>query len=181
MNRMIRILLVLAALAGMAALGLSGTAWADKLRPGGLVPSAGNAIAEVLAPPRQTGTSTTGPLTIPVTGGQASTLGSCATVTSTSAPAGVVYTASVVPESTLPKTLPGTLLSCGVKVEAKPNADLGAPIAVCFPLGPDNTGVAYYWDGTQWVKTTTTNQNGQSCVDMPASTANPAYAALFDK
>ncbi len=137
--------------------------------------------------PRQAGTvvtTTGGPQIIPVTGGGQNliSIGSCATawiVTPPDPPAGVTYTASVVPEELLPKELPGKLISCAVKVVAAPTtATLGGKVEVCFPMMPDQKGFAFDWHGP-WQKTDILPSNGQSCVIIPADAVNASYAGLF--
>jgi hypothetical protein len=154
-----------------------------------------NAVVQLPAPPRQTGTTVInpGPQNIPVTGagpgipvtggGQVITIGSCATariVTPPDPPAGVTYTAVVVSADDLPKALPGKLISCAVKIVATPaSATLGANVQVCFPVPPTQAGFAYDWLGP-WQKTDTLPTNGQSCVIVPASAVNASYTGLFN-
>ncbi len=121
---------------------------------------------------------------IPVTG-QTSAVGSCTWVFSSveSPPAGVDYKVQFVPETALPGKFPGLLVSCPVKVDAVTSTNLGSKTLVCWPLVPRQAGFAYYYDGSQWVKTTNslTNDN-QVCADVVAANApNPTFVAIFDK
>ena len=183
MNKMLRMLLVLGFLAGIVAVGMRGTAWADRLGAAGVAPAAGG-LAQPVQPERPQGT--TGPLTpptgiIPVTG-DALILGSCVDIRVQSVPTpppANVYTGFVVPEEVLPKELPGNLTSCAVKVEAKPGTTLAADVKVCWALSPTTAGDPYYWDGSKWVKIELVVTDNQACVIVPASAGNPAYTALF--
>jgi hypothetical protein len=210
MNKIIRIVVVVAFLIAIVALGMKGTAWASKLGAGNQSPAASGQQPR----PRLAGTGGESPLIIPVTGGEVATIGSCATVLINSAPADVSYISlvfvyppdqtgyltywdgtqwvrakSVLPFTDLANVLPGMMMSCGIKAEATPINNLGAEVQVCFPIPPDQTGFAYYWDSTLvvtatlegWVKTTLEAKDNLSCVNIPASAGNPAFAALFDR
>ncbi len=181
MNKIIRILVVVAFMLAVVVLGMKNTVWADRLA--GSNPSAA-AVGSNQASPlgsRPQGTVETGDQNVPVVPGQTVTVGSCASILIKSAPAGVAYTASVVDETQLSKEFPGNLVSCGVQIKASPGTNLGAEAQVCFPIPPDKAGFAYYWDGTKWVKTTLEVKDNQSCVMVPSTAGNPAFAALFDK
>ena len=182
MNKSIRILLAFVVFAAIVAIGINGSAWADKLNIASQAPAASGPSREGSAQPRQDGTVPATNYVIPVTGGSGPlVVGSCATVSIDSEPPNVAYTASVVPANTLAQVLPGKVVSCGIKIEAKPSSNLGAEAQVCFPIPPSQADFAYYYDGTQWVKTTLGAQEGQSCVNVPKTAGNPAFAALFDK
>jgi hypothetical protein len=214
MNKIIRIVVVLAFLIAIVALGMKGTAWAGKLGAGNQSPAASGYDQGSHVGSRQVGTVATTNLIIPITGGQETTVGSCATVLINSAPADVSYISlvfvyppdqngfltywdgtqwvrakSVLPFTDLAEVHPGTMMSCGIKIDATPIDNLGAEVQVCFPIPPNQTGYAYYWDSTLvvtatlegWVKTTLEAKDNQSCVNIPASAGNPAFAALFDK
>jgi len=88
---------------------------------------------------------------------------------------------TAVNQAQLPTPLVGNLVSCGIKISAKFSGNLGAEAQVCFPIPPGKVGFAYYWDGTQWVKTTLPVQDNQSCVTIPATAPNPVLTALFDQ
>lgn len=182
MGAKMRIVLSLVIFGVIVVAGIGAPAWADRLDLGVAGPAAGG---EQVGPStgRPKGTVQTTGGVIPITGGTQITVGSCATVTILTPQVGVPYLASVVPADGLPTGLPGTLLSCGIKIEAKgkPSAVLGAAAQVCFPIPPTQDGFAYYWDGAQWVKTTLETAAGQSCVEIPASAPNPAYAGLFEQ
>ena len=181
MNTRIRLLLALALFAAMVVAGIGAPSWADKLGLGAAAPAASGQKSSPPAGGRPQGTAETTSPVVQLVSDQLATVGSCATVLVKSAPADVQYTASVVSGDSLAATLPGTLLSCGIKVEATPGATLGAVTEVCFPIPLDQAGFAYYWNGTTWVKTTLDPKDSQSCVDVPASAGNPAFAGLFDK
>ena len=125
-----------------------------------------------------------GQAVIPVTG-QTSAVGSCTWVFSSveAPPANVNYKVQFVPETALPGKFPGLLVSCPVKVDAITSTNLGSKTLVCWPLVPRKAGVAYYYDGSQWVKTTNSLINDdQVCADVVAASApNPAFVAVFDK
>ncbi len=118
---------------------------------------------------------------IPVTGA----VGDCTWVFSAvdSPPANVTYATHFVPETELPGSFPGLLVSCPVKVQAVTSTDLGSKTLVCWPYLPKQAGFAYYYDGSKWVKTTNSlTGDNQVCADMVAATApNPAYVAVFNK
>jgi len=178
MNKTIRIFLAFAVFAAIVAIGLNGTAWASKLNVGVQAPAASAADQGLPAGARPAGTVPVIHPLIPITGGQLITVGSCATAFVTTAPAGIVYTVSVVPADALPQVLPGKLISCAIKIEAQPGPDMGAVIQVCFPIPPTTSGITYYY-GPQWFKTTMPVSDGQSCVMVPAVTGSPAYSGLF--
>ena len=178
-NKMLRVLFVLFFLAGLIALDMHGAAWAAKLKAGS--PLLDKIASDVGLAGRPPGTTLTTDTIIPVTGGQTVTVGSCATVTIGSGPNGVSYTASVVQGNDLAQALPGSLKSCGIKIDATPSKALGAQVQVCFAVLPADTVFGYYWNGTQWVKDTLEVSNGQSCLQIPADSSNQTFAALFDK
>jgi hypothetical protein len=190
MSKLLRIVLVLIGLAGLTVIGVQGAAWADKLGIGGPGPAAGAAVAglpaanlpqQILpAPARPQGTVITVPPVVNITPGQLAIVGNCATAFTASAPAGVTFTATVVDATALPGPIPGTLLSCGVRIDAKPVLTaLLAEIEVCFPIPPTKTAFAQHHDQTQWLKTTEEIKNGQSCVTLPVNDPNPTFTALF--
>ncbi|MCJ7585647.1 MAG: hypothetical protein MUO30_12880, partial [Anaerolineales bacterium] len=171
MNKIIRIVVVVAFLIAIVALGMKGTAWAGKLITVNQSPAASGYDRVSNVGSRPQGSVTTPNLIIPVTGGELATIGSCATVLINSAPADVSYISlvfvyppdqdgfltywdgtqwvkakSVLPFTDLANVLPGTMMSCGIKAEATPINNLGAEVQVCFPIPPDQTGFAYYWD-----------------------------------
>jgi hypothetical protein len=179
MSRMIRIVVVLVFLAGVVALGMQGNAWANRLSTTAPARSASGPQAAPAARPLGSVVTTTG--LIPLTGGPV-TVGNCATVWVKVPPSGVSYLASVVPESELPLELPGKLVSCAIKVEAVTNADLGSETLVCWPLLPEQSGFAYYFDGSDWLKTASQTSENQVCANVvPGNAPNPAYAAVFNK
>jgi hypothetical protein len=192
MSKLLRIVLVFIGLAGLTVIGVQGAAWADKLGIGGPGPAAVAAVQglpaaigaqQVLpAAARPQGTVITVPPVVDIKPGQLAIVGNCATAFTASAPAGVTFTATVVDSTALPGPVPGTLLSCGLRIDARPaSAALGAEIQVCFPIPPTKTAVASHHDLTQWVKTTQAVTNGQSCVAVPVSDPNPAFTALFEQ
>lgn len=181
MNIKIRFLVALALFAAIVIAGLGAPAWADKLDLGARSPAAGGLQSNLPVGSRPQGTVPIGGEVVTLTSDVIATVGSCATVLVKSAPAGVVYTASVVPQDVLPRELPGKLISCAIKVEAQPGATLGAEVEVCFPIPPSTTGFAHEHDGTQWATSTVAATGGQACVAVPAIAGTPSFAALFDK
>jgi len=183
MNKIIRIMLVLAFLIVLVALGMRGTAWASKLGSENQSPAANRLDQGLSAAARPKGTVHTGNPNVTLTVGQTVTVGSCATVELKSAPPDIKYTASTESKNNLSKYYPGNLISCLIKIHAIPadNKSLGAELQVCFPILPPETGFTYYWDGTQWVKTTPVVKEGYSCINVPTSAPNPLYTAMFDK
>jgi len=182
MNIKIRLLLALALFAAIVFAGIGAPAWADKLNIGAQAPAASGLQADLPVGIRPQGSVVTTGEVVTLTSDQVTTVGSCATVLVKTAAADIIYTAYVVPEEVLPKDLPADLISCAIKIEAKPGTTLGAEVQVCFPIPPSKAGFAY--DSpliTQWVKTTLEAEGGQSCVTIPATTASPAFAGLFDK
>jgi hypothetical protein len=181
MSRIIRVVVVLVFLAGVVALGMQGNAWADRLNPSAPARSASGPQAAPPVAVRPAGTVNIITGLIPITGGPV-TVGNCATVWVKAPPAGVSYNASVVPESELPLELPGKLVTCAIKVEAVTSTDLGSETLVCWPLLPAQSGFAYYYDGSTWVKTTSQTSDNQVCANVvPGTAPNPAYSAVFDK
>ena len=182
MSRIIRVVVVLVFLAGVVALGMQGNAWADRLNANAPARSASGPQADLPAAlPRPVGSVVTTTGLIPLTGGPV-TVGNCATVWVKAPPAGVSYMASVVPESELPLELPGKLVTCAIKVEAVTNTDLGSETLVCWPLLPAQSGFAYYYDGSDWLKTASQTSEDQVCANVvPGTAPNPAYTAVFDK
>ncbi len=202
MSKAIRFLVVLAGFAIIAVIGIQGPAWASRLGIGGPAASVGTSaqtLTIVAAPaqdqlavgapdlglpeaPRPQGTVPLPPPTVTITPGSKAIVGSCATAFMTSAPEGVVYTATVVDQTLLPGPFPGTLAGCGIRIDAQPiSATLGAEIQVCFPIPPTKTALAYHHDLQQWVKTAAQVQNGESCVMVPVGDPNPAFSALFEQ
>jgi hypothetical protein len=183
MNKIPRVVVVLAFLLGIVALGMKGTVWANKLGDSNQAPAANGLDQGLSAGARPKGTVNTGNPNVPLTVGQTATVGSCATVKLISASPDFKYTASAVNKNEFAKDYPGNLMSCLIKIKAVPanNKTLGAELLVCFPVAPTQTGFAYYWDGTQWMKTTLAVKDGQSCIDVPTSAPNPLYVAMFDK
>lgn len=202
MGKGIRIVLVLVGLAVIGVLGMQGVAWAQRLGIGGLAPAVGASVqglpaaslpqqalptANVPAPgplaeSRPQGTVITVPTVVDIIPGQMAIVGNCGTAFTTSAPAGVTYTATVVDSTTLPGPLPGTLLSCGVRIDAKPAITaLLTEMEVCFPIPPTKTALAQHHNQTQWLKTTEEIKNGQSCVTLPVDDPNPTFTALFEQ
>ena len=185
MNKLIRIAAVSAFLLAILALGMKGTAWATKLGGVNQAPVANGSNPGLPLEARPQGTVITNPPIVPIIpvtdGGQGITVGSCATVLIPSPVANVRYLGTTVNQSQLPTPLVGNLVSCGIQISAKFSGNLGAETQVCFPIPPGKTGFAYYWDGTQWVKTTSPAQNNQSCVTVPVSAPNPVFTALFDQ
>jgi len=180
MSKIIRVVAVLALLGAVVVLGMQGTAWASKLVSADPRSASGGAGQGPELASRPQGTVVTTPLSVPLTSGQAAIVGSCATVLVRSAPSGVSYTASVVPQADLPATLPGNLVSCAIKVQAVTSATLGAETLVCWPLLPTQAGFAYYYDGSKWVKTASQTSSNQVCANVVPSTApNPAFVAVF--
>ena len=181
MTRIIRAVVVLVFLAAVVALGIQGNVWADKLIANAPARSASGPHADTEPAARPAGSVNTFTGLIPITGAPI-TVGNCATVWVKFPPAGVSYYASVVPESELPLELPGKLVSCAIKVEAVTNTDLGSETLVCWPLLPLQSGFAYYYGDSDWLKTASQISEGQVCANVVPSTApNPAYAAVFDR
>ncbi len=192
MGKVLRIVLVLVGLAGLTVIGIQGAAWADRLGIGGPAIAAGASVqgmpAAALSQPvlpaaaRPQGTVITVPTVVDIVPGSLVIVGNCATAFTTSAPAGVTFTATVVDSTALPGPFPGTLLSCGVRIDAKPVITaLLAEIEVCFPIPPTKTALAQHHDQTQWLKTTEEIKNGQSCVTLPVNDPNPTFTALFEQ
>ncbi len=203
MSKAVRFLAVLAGFAIIAVIGFQGPAWASRLGIGGpvapadtssgqAVPTSGpvpQSLAAAGAPdlglpeaPRPQGTVPLPPPTVTITPGSKAIVGNCATAFMTSAPAGVVYTATLIDQTLLPGPFPGTLASCGIRIDAQPvSATLGAEIQVCFPIPPTATALAYHHDQQQWVQTTAAVQNGESCVTVPVGDPNPTFSALFEQ
>jgi len=182
MNTKLRILLALALFAGIVAVGVSGTAWADKLNVGAGAPVSSAQGAGQSIDSRPAGTVQTNPHIFKIPVRQKVTVGSCTTVSISSAPANVRYTASVVSSSALHMDLPGKLVSCVVKIVATPaTASIGTDVQVCFPVGPTQAAYAYFYDGSNWNKTTVALKDSQSCVTVPAKTGSPVFSALFDR
>jgi hypothetical protein len=183
MNKVFRILVVLAFLLVILALGMKNTVWADKLGAVNQSPAANGFDQNLPAGSRPQGTVITGNPNVPLTPGQNATVGSCSTVLLKNGSADFKYTASATNKNEFNKSYPGNLTSCLIKVMVVPanNKTQGADLQVCFPLAPAQTGVVYYWDGTQWVKTTLAVKGNQACIDVPSSAPNPLYTAMFDK
>lgn len=209
MNTKLRFLLAVALLAAIVISGNGTPAWAGKLNVGALAPAAAGPGVVLAVDARPQGTvNTTPPVlpvpVIPVTGGQATTVGSCQAVTVGSCadfvviapPANVDYTGSIVPDTGIPKQDPANLVSCAARVDAATSAALGAvpqiPVTgtqlgavtlVCWAVLPNQAVFGYYWSGTQWVKTSLVAQAQglKTCVLVPADAPNPSFAALFDK
>ncbi len=188
MNAKIRVPLAVVIFAAILIAGVSAPAWAGTINLGTAAGGPSGAPAVLPFAGRPQGTVTTGAGLIPVTGDGPVTVGSCATVWVKSPPADVSYTASVVPESELPTPFPpgvpppASLVSCAIKIEAVTSADLGAETLVCWPLLPAQSGFAYYYDGSEWQKTTSQTSDGQVCANfVPGTAPNPAFAAVFDK
>jgi hypothetical protein len=190
MGKAIRIVLVLLGLAAIVLIGVQGAAWAHKLGIGGPAIAAGASVqgmpaAELSQPvlpaaARPQGTVITAPTVVAITPGSLVIVGNCATAFTASAPAGVTFTATVVDSTALPGPFPGTLLSCGIRIDAKPvTIALLTEIEVCFPIPPTKTALAQHHDQTQWLKTTEEIKNGQSCVTLPVNDPNPTFTALF--
>ncbi len=202
MSKGIRVLAVLAAFAIIAVLGIQGPTWAARLGIGGPAANVGQSVQalpttslpsqdpvaasapQAVAPAesRPQGTVPLPPPTVQLVAGQKLTVGNCATAFLTSAPAGVVYTATVVDQTLLPANFPGSLLSCGIRIDAQPvSATLGAAIQVCFPVPPTKTALAYHHDVQQWVQTGEPVQNAESCISVPVNDPNPTFTALFEQ
>ena len=203
MNKIMLGVVMLVFMFTIVVLGMRGTIWANKLGDVNQVPTANvsvnsgsnsltygnqvpgaNGLNPVLpAGVRPQGTVNTSNQNVPLTVGQTVTVGSSATVLLKSAPPDLKYIASVVDQNEFSKDYPGNLTSSLIRIDAVPanNKTLGAELQVCFPIAPAQAGFAYYWDGTQWVKTTLATKDSQSCTDIPASAPNPLYTAMFDK
>jgi len=176
MNKMIRVPFVLFFLAGFVALGMNGTAWADKLKIGAssqVVSGQGVALA------RLEGTVETTPIFIGTQQPGIFTVGSFATWILDQVAGNIVYTASVVNEQELPKNLPGPLLASPIKLTVEYGKTLGVVEKVCFPVPPGKNGVAQHWNGKAWVKTENAKV-GQACVTTPVAAPNPTYAVLTE-
>ena len=181
MNTKMRILLAASLFVALLVAAMGAPAWAEKLSVGTALLSPGGPRADPPAAVRPAGTVLTTAALIPITGGPV-TVGSCATVWVKFPPVGVNYTASVVPESELPLVLPGKLVTCAIKIEAFTSPNLGSETLVCWPLLPAQSGFAYYFDGTKWVRTALQTSDGQVCANVvPGTAPNPAFAAVFDK
>ena len=189
MNKFIRIAAVLAFLLAIVALGMQGTAWASKLGDNNPAPAANVPDQGLSVVSRPAGTVTTGNTNVPLIVGQNVAVGSCAMVLLNSGATNVQYTASAVDESAFSLAFPGNgfpsrLESCLITITGTPvpsDKKLDATLQVCFPIAPTENGFAYYWDGTQWVKTTLAAKNLQSCIDIPTTVPDPLYTAMFNK
>ncbi len=192
MGKVMRVLIVIAGLAIIVVLGMQGVAWAEKLGIGGPAPAAGASVQglPVIGAPqavepaaaRPMGTVITVPTVVDIVPGSLVIVGNCATAFTVSIPEGITFTATVVDPTELPANLPGALLSCGIRVDAKPvSTTLGAEIELCFPIPPTKTALAYDHDVEQWVKTAEAVSNGQSCVKLAVDNPNPTFAALFQQ
>jgi hypothetical protein len=56
----------------------------------------------------------------------------------------------------------------------------GGQTKVCYAAGPGFSAAAYYWKGSDWVKSTAEVADGKACVTVPADAPNPSYTALFE-
>jgi len=184
MNKVIRIVVVLAFLIAIVALGTRGTAWAGKLDSGNQSPAASGYDQGSYVGARPNGTVVTGGEVVLIEDVWV-TVGSCADVLLESAPQDIIYTAWAEESNNFSSQYyPGNLKSCLIEIEADPDYQPGgAEVTVCFPIPPNEKGYAYYWDriGGVWVKTTLVAKDNQSCVNIPANAWNPAFAAMFDK
>ena len=176
MNKMIRVLLVLFFLVGFVAIGMNGTAWADKLNIGASPQVASEQGAAV---ERLEGTVDTTPPFFQTQQPGVFTIGSIATWTLDHVAGNIVYSASVTTEQGLPKNVPSPLLTSPIKLMVEVGKTLGVVEKVCFPVPPGKNGVANYWNGKAWVKTDIT-KNNQACVTVPASALNPSYTVLSE-
>lgn len=182
MNKIMRIVVVLTFLLVIIALGMQGTAWANNLGNSNPAQAANGFDQGFAARKRPGGTVTTGNPNVPLTVGQRVTVASCATVLLKNGSADLQYTASATNRNDFSKDYPGNLVSCVIMVRAVPanNKTTGGDLQVCFPIVPTQTGFAYYWDGTKWVKTILAVSNGHSCIDVPNTAPNPVFVAMFD-
>ena len=177
MNKMIRVVLVLFFLAGFTAIGMHGTAWADKLNIGAspqIVSGQGVALE------RLEGTVETTPIFIGTQQPGIFTVGSIATWILDQVAGNTVYTASVTTELGLPKNVPSPLLTSPIKLTVEFGKTLGVVEKVCFPVPPGKKGAAQHWNGKAWVKTENAKV-GQACVTAPAAAPNPTYAVLTEE
>jgi hypothetical protein len=176
MNKKIRVLFVLLFLGGFVALGMHGTAWADKLN---ISASPQVVNGQGVALERLAGTVDTTPPNIQTQQPGIFTVGSIATWTLDQVAGDIVYSASVTTEQGLPKNVPGPLLTSPIKLMVEAGKTLGVHQRVCFPVPPGKNGVANHWDGRAWVKNEIA-KNNQACVTLPASAPNPTYAVLSE-
>jgi hypothetical protein len=189
MNKLIRIAAVLVFLIVIVALGMQGTAWASKLGVNNPAPAANVPNQGLPLVSRPAGTVTTGNTNVPLIVGQNVAVGSCAMVLLETAAPNVQYTASAVDEGAFSVAYPGNgfpsgLGSCLIKIDGLPvpsDKKLDATMQVCFPIPPTKNGLAYYWDGTKWVKTVLAPKDLQSCIDVPTSAPDPLYIAMFNQ
>ena len=108
-------------------------------------------------------------------------MGSCTTVLIETAAEGVTYTATIVSSEALPLKWPGGLMSCVVRIDAKPAISMGTDVRICFPIPPTKAGFAYYNDGSVYIKTALEPADGMSCVIVPAAADDIVFSAMFDK
>lgn len=183
MNKFSRVLIALALLTVILALGMQGTAWANTLSVVNQAPAVNIQGQGVLAGNRAQGTVHTGNPNVTLTAGVTSVVGSCSTVLLNETIPNATYVASRVESNEFTKSYPGKLISCLLKIRLVPanNKTLGADFMVCFPITPSTVATADYWNGTQWIASTLPSSNGLLCVIVPATAPNPLYAAMFSK
>jgi hypothetical protein len=172
MSKMIRVLLVIFFLSGFVAVGMNGSAWADKLKTG-VAPQVASGQGNELA--RLEGTVITTPPDVETIKPGTFTVGSIATWTLNSVLEDNVYRAFIMTEQDLPDIRPRILWTSPIKLSVAFGSTLGVEQRVCFPVPPGKNGAALYWDGKAWIKIENA-QNGQACVTIPASAPNPTYA-----
>jgi len=181
MNKTIRVVLALAFLVAIVAVGMNGTAWADKLGAGNQAPAAaGNpAVGALVQPPAGTVETTGGGGRAPSkegtgpAGPQPIVIGSIATVLGLEGGGDVTVELF---EGDLPGDLPGYVEGTALVLTCDGDTFCGAE--VCYKVGPDSTASAHYWDGAQWVEATTEVTDGLACMTIPAGIGQPVYTAL---
>jgi hypothetical protein len=175
MNKTIRVVLAIVFLAGFVAIGMNGTAWADKLNTGNPSPMedvSGVALA------RPHGTVETTPTCIKTNKPGKFVIGSIATWVIQKVPDGGTYTACVAKEKDLPRRSSGHLLSSGIIIRMNTGNSFDIVQQICYPVVPGKDGYAYYWDGSNWIKTDDV-ENGVACVVVPLVSPNPTYVGMW--
>jgi hypothetical protein len=174
MNKMIRVLFVLFFLAIFVAIGMNGTAWADKLKGDNASP-AENGVGVAL--PRPHGTVNSSPTCIKTNKPGKFLVGSVANWKIEKIPSGNSYSACVAKERDLPRKTPGHLLSSPIKLAMVSGNTFDIVQQICFPVVPGSDGSALYWDGKTWIKTEDA-KDGQACVTAPLVSPNPTYVGF---
>ena len=168
MNKTLRIILGVVILVALVAIGLGGTAWADKLSAGSQIQAKEG--GKIYSPSRPLGT---------VSGG--STINGPATAT-------VGLFTVVIPDNTIVQLL--TVLPSGISAPAGKTLVPGSLMEFTLSNGTGNTpadiSFTYpglvsgqtiaYWNGSAWVNLT---PDGNGNYTIPAGMATPVYLATF--